>query len=743
MRTITILQNARFAKQGEEFTAVTLPHTWNAQDGQDGGADYWRGKGVYEIDLPAPTPGMQQYIEFAGANHVAEVVCNGNPVGVHKGGFSTFRFELTDFLQPSGNVLTVTVDNDSPAIYPQKADFTFFGGLYRPVSLVEVPAAHIALDKDGTQGVFVTPHTDDKTRLDVFTSDATGCEVHILLRSQEGGIVANTSLPAQPQTTAELVVEHPHLWNGCGDPYLYTAEISLEKDGEILDSVTATYGYRSFAVDAETGFALNGAAYPLHGVSRHQDRADMGWAITDAAHKQDAELICEMGANAVRLAHYQHAQTFYDLCDQKGLVVWAEIPFISQFMPEAVSCENAEQQLRELIAQSYNHPAICFWGISNEITMTGESDALYAELCRLNTLAKQLDPSRLTTMAHLNTVPANHPHTTITDVQGFNVYKGWYIGEIADNGPYLDEMHAAQPTRPLALSEYGADADIRWHSAKPRNHDYTEEYQALYHEGLLKAFSTRPYLWGTFVWNMFDFAADARSEGGVKGRNCKGLVTYDRAEKKDAFYIYQAYWTTAPMVHICGKRFADRAPGERTVKVYTNCAEVTLTVNGAVIGTQAAQDHVCVFENVPMHSGENVIEVTADTAKDSAVFNAVEQHNTAYDLPPEEGLAGNWFDEATGETMTMEFPDGYLSIHSTIDDLLTHPEADPIIAEMQTMMGRPLPAGMSEAEIVARAKAGMQAIKHLSIQQMIKLTGAKISPRDLILLNRALNKIAK
>ena len=742
MRTIKTLEKALFAKPGHSASEVHLPHTWNAQDGQDGNNDYWRGKGTYTISLPAPTPGMRQYISFEGANHVAEVSCNGRFVGIHKGGFSTFHFELMDFLQPGNNVLTVTVDNDSPCIYPQKADFTFFGGLYRPVSWIEVPVQHFDLLKDGTQGIFVTAQADGATRVDLFTTDAEGCTVRLRLLDADGRTVHEATAPAAEHTAFECKISQPHLWDGRRDPYCYRAEAVLERNGNALDTVQAVYGYRSFSVDANRGFFLNGKSNPLHGVSRHQDRQDMGWAITEAEHRQDMELIAEIGANAVRLAHYQHSQVFYDLCDRYGMAVWAEIPFISQFMAEAEAQENTETQLRELIAQNYNHPSIFFWGISNEITMTGESDALYENLCRLNALAKQLDPGRLTTMAHLNTVPAGHPHTEITDVQGFNVYKGWYIGEIGDNAPYLDEMHAAMPNRPIALSEYGADADVRWHSASPRNHDYTEEYQALYHEGLLKTFAARPYLWGTFVWNMFDFAADARSEGGVKGRNCKGLVSYDRTVCKDAFYIYKAYWTDEPMIHLCGKRFANRAPSERTIKVYTNCPEVSLRVNGVVTQTQTAQDHICVFENVPLVPGRNEVCAFYGEVQDGAVWTGVGAHDKSYDLPPEEGIAGNWFDEATGEQLTMEFPEGFLSIRDTIGELLEYPEVDPVILELQRLMGRVSP-GESDDVLLQKAKAGMQAIKHLTFQQMTKFAGSKVSPVALIRMNQKLNKIPK
>lgn len=742
MRKTIQLTEALFSKPGESAAKVCLPHTWNAQDGQDGGNDYWRGKGTYEIDLPAPTAGMRAFAQFEGANHTAEVFCNGQAVGTHKGGFSTFRFDLTPYLKESGNRMTVIVDNDSPNVYPQKADFTFFGGLYRPVAWIEVPEAHFDLLKDGSDGVFVTPKADGHTRVDVFTVGAEGAAVRLCLRAPDGSAVYETAVPEAAHTVLEADIASPLLWDGRKAPALYTAELQLEKDGAVSDAVSVSYGYRSFSADADKGFFLNGKSCPLHGVSRHQDRENMGWALGEAEHAQDMALIEEVGANAVRLAHYQHSRCFYDLCDRHGMIVWAEIPFISQFMPGDEPHENALSQLREMIAQNYNRPSVCFWGIANEITMTGESEELYKTLCELHALAKELDPSRLTTMAHLNTVPANHPHTGITDVQGFNVYKGWYIGSIADNAPYLDEMHAAMPTRPIALSEYGADSNVRLHSASPRNHDYTEEYQALYHEGMLKILSERPYLWGMFVWNMFEFAADARDEGGVKGRNCKGLVSYDRTICKDAFYIYQAYWSEKPMVHICSKRFARRAPNEHTVKVYTNASSVTLTVNGREFASLCPDDHVCIFENVPLSSGANVVRAVGGDVADEAEFIGVEAHEKEYDLPPEQGFAGNWFDEETGETLVFAYPEGFCSIRDTIGELTEHPEFDPIILEVQRRMGRISDAESEEAQL-QKAKASIQAIKHLTFEQMTKFAGKAITPAALARLNAALNKIPK
>ena len=732
MRTITQLTEALFAKDGDAPVKVALPHTWNAQDGQDGEDDgaYWRGIGSYHLDLPAPIPGTRQYIEFQGANHVATVYCNGREIGTHRGGFSTFRYDLTEAMTEKENILTVEVTNAPSDVYPQMADFTFFGGLYRPVRLIQVPAAHFDLLKTGTTGLFITPHVAGLVRVDAFPVNAEGCTVRVDLCDASGAVVATGTAPAEAHTVLKIQVADPHLWNGRIDPYLYTAKATLLDGGDEMDEVTATFGFRSFHVDSNQGFFLNGKSYPLHGVARHQDRLDMGWAITPKEHAEDIALIQEVGANTIRLAHYQHDQVFYDLCDQTGMVIWAEIPFISRFNPSQAAHDNTISQMTELIAQNYNHPSICFWGISNEITIGGESEPLYQNLCELNALCKRLDPSRLTTMAELTMVPMDSEHVYITDVLSYNHYYGWYMGDVSENGPWLDEFHKKNPDRPVGISEYGAECILSWHSAKPENHDYTEEYQAYYHHEMLKTFAQRPYIWSTHVWNMFDFAADARDEGGCKGRNNKGLVTYDRKIKKDAFYVYKAYWTTEPMVHVSGRRFTDRAPGERTVTVYTNLPEVTLLLNGEVVGTQPAVDHAAVFAELPLQDGANTITARAGDVEDTITLNGVAESNPAYVLPKDDTKAGNWFvpegEDAPGE---LEFIEGHFSINDKIGDILAHPVAGKILSEMFDRAG------------VGTGMMGM--LSGFTLANMLKMAGKNMPASVPFALNDKLNKIAK
>jgi len=737
MRTVTLLTEARFAKQHEALANVALPHTWNALDGQDGGNDYWRGIGTYEIDLPNPTKGAKQYIEFQGANHVATVYCNGRELGTHKGGFSTFRYDLTPAMKAEGNVLTVVVTNGISDIYPQTADFTFYGGLYRDVNFIEVAPAHFDLMKHGTAGVFVTPHCSGKTRLDLFPVNAAGCTVTVELKDAEGNTVGAAGADVEDHNVVIIDIKNPHLWQGMEDPYCYTAVASIVKGEEVLDTVTVLYGYRSFRVDSETGFYLNGKNVPLHGVSRHQDRLDKGWAISKADHEQDIALIKEVGANTIRLAHYQHDQYFYELCDKTGFALWAEIPFISKFIPSQEAYENTISQMTELVAQNYNHPSIFFWGISNEILIGADNEPLRKNLRDLHKLAKSMDPSRLTTIAEVSGTPMDSEHVYITDVVSYNHYFGWYGGDVAQNGPWFDAFHKLNPDIPLGVSEYGVENIVKWHSATPMNHDYTEEYANYYHHEMLKTFATRPYLWSTHVWNMFDFAADARNEGGIQGRNDKGLVTYDRKLKKDAFFIYKAYWTSEPMVYIAGRRWVDRAPEERNITVYTNCENVTLIVNGAEVETKAAVDHCVVFENVTLADGENTVTAKGCGAEDTVTLNGVAEHNPDYTLPDiaEAMAVGNWFDEVSDNEDNDEIVvvDGYYNVYDTCAELLSNEECFKIVKGWMMKGGN-----LTIASMLTTLRDMMGFYKLTDLQSMGGFT-----QKELALVNRMLSRVKK
>ncbi|MFI3258411.1 MAG: glycoside hydrolase family 2 TIM barrel-domain containing protein, partial [Spirochaetales bacterium] len=461
MRTITSLNaDWQFSKDDKTFEHVNLPHTWNNFDGQDGEGDYLRQKCFYKKELAVTKSDKKVFIEFEGANHIANVYFNGTHLGEHRGGFSTFRFELTDYIGEK-NLLEVHVDNSEEIpVYPQQADFTFFGGLYRNVNLIEVPQTHFDLDFYGSQGIYITPTVkNNAATIDVlaYTKGESGKEVVFTVCDADGKEVAQAKSHTAQEVKVSMSVENPVLWNGVKNPYLYTLRSEITDGESGTDTVSISFGIRSFSVDNDKGFILNGTECPLHGVSRHQDKLDKGWALLPEDHETDIAIIKEMGANTIRLAHYQHCQYFYDLCDKDGFVVWAEIPFITMFMSEKEAQENTVSQMKELVLQNYNHPSICFWGISNEITIGGENDALVENQKTLVNVIKQYDTTRLTTIANVSFVPPESSQNQLTDIIGYNHYFGWYGGELTQNEEWIDEFHKNYPTRPLCISEYGAE----------------------------------------------------------------------------------------------------------------------------------------------------------------------------------------------------------------------------------------------------------------------------------------------
>ncbi len=610
-------ENWTFNKPGETAAAVSLPHTWNNVDGQDGGNDYWRGTATYSKAFAKPElrDGERCFIEFDGAAMTADVILNGRHLAHHEGGYSTFRADLTDALEEN-NLLVVTVDNSAnDRVYPQMADFTFYGGLYRDVNLIVVPAEHFALLKDGTPGIKVTPEVRLKEReayVAVETWPLGGNEVWLEIATEHGKEFRKVEI-GNGHTYTNIILKNVHLWDGLDDPYLYTVTAKLLKNGEVVDEISTRFGCREFHIDPEKGFFLNGRSYPLRGVSRHQDLKGKGNALSYNDHEADMAIIRELGANTLRLAHYQHAQDFYDLCDENGIIVWAEIPYISKHMTNGK--QNALNQMHELITQCYNHPSIVCWGLSNEITASGTvTKELLQDHRDLNELCHELDPTRPTVMAHAFMLEKDSPLIPIADIASYNLYFGWYLGELTQNEQFFDEYHALYPDRVIGFSEYGADANTAFHSSQPEKGDYTEEYQCVYHEHILKLIEERPWLWATHVWNLFDFAADGRDEGGKKGENQKGLVEFDHKIKKDAFYLYKAAWSKEPFVHLCGKRYSDRAEEKTQIKVYSNHESVTLTVDGKEVETKTGS-RVFTFE-IPL-TGEHRIEAVSGDCRDS------------------------------------------------------------------------------------------------------------------------------
>ena len=695
-----------------DWETVDLPHTWNAVDGNDGNGSYDRGNYWYAkaFETPKqPLAGGRVFVEILAANSEATVYVNGNKVTYHEGGYSIFRADITDYCKEEGeNLLVVECNNEAnDRVYPQHADFTFYGGLYRGVNLISVPNAHFDLEYYGGPGIMVTPKPCEcggaTFEIESFVKNVDeNFTVQYNIFDEDGEEVGYAVRPADATKTT-IYVPDVNLWD-MDDPYLYTVVAELQRRNETYDDIEVRVGVRSFSCDPQKGFIINGVETPLRGVSRHQDINYIGNALEEEDHYADALLIKELGANTIRLAHYQHSQDFYDACDEIGFAIWAEIPFISVMSKNPAAHQNCISQMKELIVQNYNHPSIMFWGVSNEILIGGISEQLVENHKELNALVKELDPTRLTTIAHVTFTPVDGPMHYITDTESYNHYFGWYGGKMEDNGPWLDNFHEKHPDICLGVSEYGCEGIITYHGPEPKCKDYSEDYQALYHEHMAKVLDERPWIWSSHVWNMFDFGCAARDEGGVSGRNNKGLMTMDRKTKKDSYYIYKAYWNPEPMVHLCGKRYAQRAGEEREIKVYTNQDTVVLYLNGKKVGEQAPVDHICRF-NVALQEGQNIFLAVAGECKDTMTIEKVAVEPEIYTLPvTDDGNEGaaNWF-TASGDVdleddAPMEFPEGKLSIKSTIGQIYKNEAAWEFFSKMtQGKIGPDMPMwGMME-----------------------------------------------
>ncbi|MDR2414014.1 MAG: glycoside hydrolase family 2 protein [Odoribacteraceae bacterium] len=622
------------------YAEVNLPHTWN-QDALAGKADYYRGVGNYEkrARVPETWRGKRIFLRFKGVNSVANVFINGKHVGEHRGGYTAFVFEITGRVTAGEEfALLVRVNNAIQLdVMPLVGDFNMYGGIYRDVELIAVARAHVSLTDHASPGIYVT------TR-EISARQATG-SLKVMVTGPAGKVVTTSARVKDARGNAvwngerevtcngemvavmfDAVVSNPRLWQGREDPYLYTVEVAVSDEAGEVDRVQERWGVREYAVDPDRGFFLNGRRVQLRGVCRHQDRAEIGNALSPAHHREDMELIREMGANAIRLAHYPQDRLVHDLCDQLGFVVWAEIPFVGPggyrdkgFVDQPSFRSNGRQQLTELIRQNYNHPSICFWGLFNELKEEGDNPVEY--LRELRELAAREDPSRRVTAATNQGGEINR----VTDLVAWNLYFGWYGGEPSSIGAWADKTRAEYAGIPVGISEYGAGASILHHEealARPAANSYwhPEGWQAYFHEEHWKAIDQRPFLWGTFIWNMFDFGAAHRTEGEINGKNDKGLVTFDRKVKKDAFYFYKANWNSDdPFVHVAGRRGG--AP--RQVKVYSNCPEVELLVNGHSLGKRRGERGIFSWEEVAFVPGENRVTARARGGhEDSVTFFA-------------------------------------------------------------------------------------------------------------------------
>ena len=726
-KTVLFNEGWIFEKEGASCP-VTLPHTWNAQDGQTGPAMYYRGECSYKktFERPEMKEGQRVYLEFRGVNSSARVILNGKTCAVHDGGYSTFRADITDLLQDN-NQLEVLADNSpNERVYPQKADFTFYGGIYRDVYMIVTEASHFDLDYYGGSGFKITPRLKGKDAEIVFETYSAG-EADRITVSVEG--IGETELSLTKKDgkvygSGSLTIKGVHRWDGLRDPYLYRAEAVLYADGEEADRVFDRFGCREYSFDPDRGFFLNGRSYPLHGVSRHQDRLGVGNALTKEMHDEDMDLILSVGANSIRLAHYQHDQYFYDLCDEKGMVVWAEIPYITVHMEGGR--ENTISQMKELITQNYNHASVICWALSNEITLNGVTEDLMENHRILNDLVHTMDPGRVSAMANLFLLETDSPLVQLPDIRGYNLYYGWYVGDMTDNEVWLDDFHAKHPDTVIGLTEYGADSSIALQSPKPEKGDFTETYQALYHEHMLEIFSKRPYLWGTYCWNMFEFAAAGRDEAGDPGKNHKGLITFDRKQKKDAYYIYKAWWSGEKFVHLCGSRYHDRIEPVTEIKVYSNMDRVTLFVDGREFETKEGS-HVFTF-SVPI-TGTHRIEAVSGSCRDQMEICRVDTPNPAYFASADQ--VRNWFDEPEKDPMDRE---GFLSVNSTMGEIGRTEKGAAFLAGLMSRR----PGGDAK---VPDNPAVQAMVARQSLKKLLQQGGFKLDEKQLAEINAVLNQI--
>ncbi len=716
MKKIISLNNDWIFKKEGVKENVNLPHTWNALDGQGAESTYYKGVCTYTKVIPQ-YPG-KVFLEFKGANSVCSVLVNGKSAGKHEGGYSTFRFEITDLLSSPKNFLEVTVDNtENKTVYPQMADFTFYGGLYRDVNLIyDVPETHFSLTDSGSKGVYVTAKANGLVHVKSLISGyRTGISVLYEILDKDGTVVAKAG------NKTRLKVENPIVWNGLENPYLYTLRATILDSGKAIDSVSLRFGFRDIKFDKDKGCFLNGKYIKLKGVSRHQDREAVGNALTVEHHKEDLEIIKEMGVNSLRLAHYQQSGDFYDLCDEMGFLVWAEVPVISRFNKKAQ--QNALSQLEELIKQNMHHASIFCWGVQNEITITSESPALIDGIRELNAYAKLLDTSRPTTCAQVSMCPPSSELNSITDILGYNHYFGWYMKTPEGLDEWLADFRNVHPEGTLCLSEYGAEGVLGYFSDKPSQGDYSEGYQALFHEHYLDVINKHDYIWGSYVWNMFDFGSAMRNEGGVRGRNNKGLVTFDRKNKKDAFYLYKAFWAEDKFVHLVGSRYDKRITGEQSFKVYSNCNKVTLKV-GSKQKTVSAKG-VFVFDGLEIKEGENKVTVTSGDIKQTYIFEGVSQYPREYSLPEgSSSMVRNWFVEKDDTASKNDF----YSIDDKIGDLL---KSEEIVGMVSGVAGKLIKSPV------------MAFIKPFTVRRLLSLKVVKIDPSMVEMADQFLSTVKK
>lgn len=729
------------------FDNIKLPHTWY-EDGNlyDGCAVYIK-KCLINTDSD-----KRIFINFEGVERWCRVFVNNELVGEHKGGYSAFTFDITEQCMAGvENTITVLVDNRSwNIISPLAGDFTVFGGIYRNVSIIETKKDCFDRTFYGTDGVIVNTDMSGNDGVVNVTSYITSDKlddvvIRYVLKDNSNNIVLSEIIEPGKMITDKnvndleksgayklnnrFIIDTPHLWNGLDNPEMYSFEAELIKNDKIIDYVHKLVGFKKVSIDAKNGFYLNGKNIKIKGVAKHQDYAGV-FNATDSSHwEMDMSDLLDIGANSVRLSHYQHPQGMYNLCDENGMIVWAEIPFLKINESEEFF-ENTCSQLKELILQNIHHPSICFWGVQNEIAMFAENETTYKYVEKLNEFVKKLDRTRISAGANLFCVKNDSRLNKLTDAIGYNIYFGWYYGEMKDNEDFVEKFHRDNPQIPLGITEYGVDCNLQFHNDNPKVRDYSEDFQALYHETVYPIFASKSYIWGTYVWNMYDFSSGIRDEGGVKYKNCKGLVTYDRKIKKDAYYYYKAQWSEDKFVKIAQERYINHMEGITTVKVYsnTNCVSIAVKNGNELQRYSLTSDNgVFLFKNVKIGHGINIVEAYSNELMDTVTFMGCDKPDNSYiyvDKDPGVNVK-NWFIDAVEEEKL--FPTGKYSIRESCLELLKSKEAMEVIKNFNEKLAQQIEERQSP----------------MPLERVLNYMKNEISEKDCKILNQKLIKITK
>lgn len=761
MKIIDLNNNWKFTKINDfknstkelnEAEDVKLPHSWNAEDGQSGEGGFYRGKCWYQRKINISKEELKKYLflEIGAASNVSEVYINGQLAGDSKCGFSMYRVALNSFIKLGDNLISIMVDNSKHEdVYPLMADFTFYGGLYREVKLIITEAVHFDLLDNSRDGLYLTQKSINKNTFELKingrvvneSAKLENGQIKFTLCDMKQKIVLNKTIDIEVENDFEFElleqITDIICWQGVENPYLYTLRAELVCNKEVCDVRYIEIGFRKIEITPDKGVFLNGKHIKLNGVSRHQDFAGIGNAITKENMELDMSLIKEIGANSIRLSHYQHNDYFYKLCDHEGMLVWAEIPFISIPTTTDEENKNAKEQLEKLIKQGYNHSSIYCWGVQNEITIAVENEKIYEKVRELEAIAKKLDPSRVTASANIYSVEDQSPLNEITDIIGYNLYYGWYYGEMDDLGRRLDKFHEIKPNIPVLVSEYGVDTNPKFHSYNPKVKDYTEEYQMLFHDNALKTINKKPFVLGGYVWNMFDFGSANRNEGGEKGKNQKGLVTIDRKIKKDAFYLYKANWSSIPFVHLAGKRFVNRHKDLNDIIVISNLDTIKLFANEKFIGEIHSGEVIKNFKDVKLALGENTIRAEGYDKegivyKDEMVINHVSEidKNYVYVKVEDKGHITNWFQKFDlTNVQEVNLKEGYYSTFDTIKELFENEKAKQVFMKFFGNM--------------AEDPRLQETMAVTSIERLSKISQLNIPKEILPVINKELNEIPK